>query len=102
LPKSTIGKAIEYNLKCWDKLFLYAQIGILETDNNKVENSIRPVAIGRKSYLFVRSHDDAHRGPVYNLFGTCKEHGIEPYAWLNGILLRLSSHTINRIKELLL
>ena len=55
----------------------------------------------RKSYLFVISHDAAHRVPMYSLFGTCKAHGIEPYAWLTDILRSLSSNTINRIKELL-
>ena len=102
LPKSAIGKAIEYNLKRWDKLCLYAQTDILEPDNNKVENSIRPVAIGRKNYLFAGSHEAAQRGAMmYSLLGTCKTHGIEPYAWLKDVLIRLPSHPINRIKELL-
>jgi hypothetical protein len=38
---------------------------------------------------------------MYSLLGTCKAHGIEPYAWLKDVLLRLPSHPINRIKELL-
>jgi transposase len=102
LPKSVMGKAIEYNLKRWDKLCLYAQTGILEPDNNKVENSIRPVAIGRKNYLFAGSHDAAQRGAMmYSLLGTCKAHGIEPYAWLKDILEKLPTQPINRIKELL-
>jgi transposase len=102
LPKSAMGKAIEYNLKRWDKLCLYAQTDILEPDNNRVENSIRPIAIGRKNYLFAGSHDAAQRGAMmYSLLGTCKAHGIEPYAWLKNILQRIPSHPINRIKELL-
>lgn len=102
LPKSAIGKAIEYNLKRWDKLCLYAHTDILEPDNNRVENSIRPVAIGRKNYLFAGSHDAAQRGAMmYSLLGTCKAHGIEPFAWLKEVLLTLPSHPINRIKELL-
>jgi transposase len=102
LPKSAMGKAIEYSLKRWDKLSLYAQTDLLEPDNNKVENSIRPVAIGRKNYLFAGSHSAAQRGAViYSLLGTCKAHGIEPYAWLHDVLRRLPSHPINRIKELL-
>ena len=102
LPKSAMGKAIEYNIKRWDKLCLYAQTDMLEPDNNRVENSIRPVAIGRKNYLFAGSHDAAQRGAMmYSLLGTCKAHGIEPYAWLKDILQRMPSHPINRIKELL-
>ena len=48
LPKSTIGEAIAYNLRRWDKLCIYASDGRLEIDNNLVENAIRPVALGRK------------------------------------------------------
>jgi hypothetical protein len=82
-----MGKAIEYNLKRWDKHCLYAQTDILEPDNNKVENSIRPLAIGRKNYLFAGSHEAAQRGAMmYSLLGTCKANGIEPYAWLKDIL----------------
>ncbi len=46
-----------YSLKRWDKLTLYAQNGQLEIDNNPIENAIRPVAVGRKNYLFAGSHD---------------------------------------------
>jgi hypothetical protein len=49
------------NLKGWYNLCLYAQTDILVQDNNKVENSIRPVAIGRKNYLFAGSHDATQR-----------------------------------------
>ncbi len=102
LPLSAMGKAINYSLKRWDKLCLYAETAILDPDNNKVENSIRPVAIGRKNYLFAGSHEAAQRGAMmYSLLGTCKAHGIEPYAWLQDILIKLPAHPINRIKELL-
>ncbi|TAG12231.1 MAG: IS66 family transposase, partial [Sphingobacteriia bacterium] len=56
LPSSTIGKAIFYSLSRWDKLSLYATTDFLSIDNNAVENSIRPVAVGRKNYLFAGSH----------------------------------------------
>lgn len=102
LPSSAMGKAINYSLKRWDKLCLYAETAILDPDNNKVENSIRPVAIGRKNYLFAGSHEAAQRGAMmYSLLGTCKAHGIEPYAWLKDILIKLPAHPINKIKELL-
>ena len=52
LPKSPIGKAIAYSLKRWKGLCAYAHDGQLEMDNNLVENTIRPVALGRKNYLF--------------------------------------------------
>jgi len=56
---------------------------MLNIDNNPVENSIRPVALGRKNYLFCGSHEAAQRSAMlYSLLGTCKMHGIEPYAAL--------------------
>ena len=102
LPSDPIRKAVEYALVRWDKLIVYAQTHHLDPDNNKVENSIRPVAIGRKNYLFAGSHDAAQRsGVFYSLLGTCKAHGIDPYAWLKDVLARLPYHPQNRIQELL-
>lgn len=102
LPKSAIGKALAYSIERWDKLSLYITDGRLNIDNNPVENSIRPVALGRKNYLFAGSHDAARRsGMLYSLLGTCKMHGVEPYAWLKDVLRRIADHPINRIQELL-
>ncbi len=101
-PKSTIGKALAYSIQRWEKLSLYTQDGMLNIDNNPVENSIRPVAIGRKNYLFCGSHEAAQRSAMlYSLLGTCKMHGIEPYAWLKNLLETIATHPINKIKELL-
>ena len=55
LPKSPIGKALAYSIKRWDKLSAYITDGKLHIDNNAAENSIRPIAIGRKNYL-LRAH----------------------------------------------
>ena len=102
LPSSAIGKALFYSLSRWDKLTLYAASAVLGVDNNLVENSIRPVAIGRKNYMFAGSHAAAQRGAqFYSLFATCKNHNINPYNWLHDVLSRIASHPINRIYELL-
>lgn len=102
LPKSAIGKALAYSMERWHKLSLYVTDGRLNIDNNPVENSIRPVALGRKNYLFAGSHDAARRsGMLYSLLGTCKMHGIEPNGWLKDVLARIADHPINRIQELL-
>jgi transposase len=86
----------------WHKLSLYINDGRLKIDNNAVENSIRPVALGRKNYLFAGSHEAAKRsGMLYSLLGTCKMHGIEPYGWLKDVLQRIADHSINRIQDLL-
>ncbi len=102
LPGSAIGKALFYSLSRWEKLTLYAASAVLGVDNNLVENSIRPVAIGRKNYMFAGSHAAAQRGAqFYSLFATCKNHNINPYNWLHDVLSRIASHPINRICELL-
>jgi transposase len=101
-PKSAIGKALAYSIERWEKLSLYTTEGRLNIDNNPVENSIRPVAIGRKNYLFAGSHEAAKRsGMLYSLLGTCKMHGIEPYTWLKEVLQRIATHPINKVQQLL-
>ena len=102
LPKSAIGKALGYSISRWPELMLYATDGKLNIDNNPVENSIRPVAIGRKNYLFAGSHEAAKRSAIlYSLMGTCKLHGINPFIWLRDVLQRIATHPINKIEELL-
>lgn len=101
-PKSPIGKALAYNIERWERLSIYTKDGMLNIDNNPVENSIRPVAVGRKNYLFAGSHEAAQRSAMlYSLLGTCKMHGIEPYHWLRNVLESIADHPINRIEELL-
>lgn len=102
LPQSAIGKALFYCLNRWEKLSLYATTSILNIDNNSVENSLRGVAIGRKNYMFAGSHAAAQRAAMfYSLLSTCKNYGINPYAWLHDVLKRIATHPINRINELL-
>jgi transposase len=102
LPKSTIGKALGYSIERWPELMIYASDGKLNIDNNPVENSIRPVAIGRKNYLFAGSHEAAERSAMlYSFLGTCKLNGINPFIWLQDVLRRISNHPINKIEELL-
>jgi transposase len=101
-PKSAIGQALAYSIERWNRLSLYATNGMLNIDNNPVENSIRPVAIGRKNYLFAGSHEAAQRSAMlYSLLGTCKMHNIEPYHWLKSVLEKIADHPVNRIQELL-
>jgi transposase len=102
LPSSAIGKAIAYSLSRWDKLSLYATTDFLNIDNNPVENSIRPVAVGRKNYLFAGSHAAAQRSAIfYSLLATCKNHQINPVEWMQDVLTRIAGSPINKIHELL-
>jgi hypothetical protein len=102
LPKSAIGKAIYYLVARYNKIYLYLEDGRLEIDNNLIENSIRPVALGRKNYLFAGSHAGAQRAAiVYSLLGSCKLQGINPNEYLQDVLQRLPDHPINQLKDLL-
>ncbi len=102
LPASAIGKAFGYAIKRWDKLQAYTVHGEVEIDNNLIENAIRPLALGRKNYLFAGSDESAQRSAmVYSLFATCKLHDINPYDWLTDVFHRIKDHPINRISELL-
>ena len=94
--------AIGYSLKHWERLCYYTTDGKLQPDNNIVENSIRPAALGRKNYLFAGSNRGAERiAIIYSLLGTCKMNGVNPLEWLTDILGRINEHPINKIHELL-
>ena len=102
LPKSPIGQALAYSIERWDRLQVYTTNGMLCIDNNPVENSIRPVAIGRKNYLFAGSHEGAKRSAMlYSLLGTCKMNNVNPFDWFKEVLIKLPAYPINKIKELL-
>ena len=102
VPQSAIGKAIFYSLHRWDKLCIYTTDARLQIDNNLVENAIRPVAIGRKNYLFAGSHNGARRAAMlYSFLGTCKINNINPFEWLRDILSRIPSHSVNKLDQLL-
>lgn len=94
LPKSPLGQAIAYTMPRWKGLSAYAQHGQIEIDNNLVENAIRPLAIGRKNYLFAGSHDAADMtAAFYSFMATCKKNGINELEWLTDVLAR--TQTIN-------
>jgi hypothetical protein len=102
LPKSSIGQAITYTLGLWNRLTRYVQNGQVEIDNNLIENSIRPVALGRKNYMFAGSHEAAQQAAmIYSFLGTCKINNVEPYQWLRDVLKKLPDHSIQKLEELL-
>ncbi len=102
LPKSPFGKALFYLLQRKEKLTHYCEDGKLQIDNNLVENSIRPLALGRKNYLFAGSHDAAQRiAMMYSFFGSCQKQGINPAKWLKFVLDNIPQTPINKIEQLL-
>ena len=102
VKKSPIAQAIAYFLPRWEKLCIYTKDARLTIDNNLVENAIRPVAVGRKNYLFAGSHEAAARAAmVYSLLATCKLHNINPYYWLKDVLENMHRFTTTTIEGLL-
>ena len=102
LPKSAIGIAVNYTLKLWPRLKRYVADGRFQIDNNLIENSIRPVALGRKNYLFAGSHDGAMNAAViYSLLATCKIRDVEPYQWLKNLLEVVPDYPANQLEKLL-
>jgi hypothetical protein len=87
VPGTPIFKAVDYALGLWTELKNYLLDGRLEIDNNLTENAIRPLALGRKNYLFAGSHKGAGHIAMYrSFFGTCAMHRIDPYAWMLHVL----------------
>lgn len=102
LPKSAIGKAIAYTLNLWPRLLRYVEDGRFHIDNNMIENTIRPIALGRKNYLFAGSHDAAQRAAmVYSFMATCKLNNIEPLEWFTDILTKLPITSPDQLHTLL-
>lgn len=102
LPQSAIGKAIAYSISLWTKLETYIEDGRYEIDNNLIENAIRPLALGRKNYLFAGSHNAAQYAAMfYSFFATCKVADVNPLTWLTDILNRIPDHKANKLNELL-
>lgn len=80
----------------------YLNDGRLELDNNMCKRSIRPIALGRKNYLFMRSVGGGKVAAIaYTLIETVKTNGVDPEEWLAWVLERLPDHKINRIDELM-
>ncbi len=94
-PQSLMEEAISYTYKILKKLSLYVTDGRYKIDDNMVENSIRPLAIGRKNYLFCGDDDAAQRAAVvYSLLATCKAYNINGRDWLEDVLRRMPEYEL--------
>jgi hypothetical protein len=99
---SGTGKAIEHALMRWPALVRYAESGTFPIDNNAVENAIRPIAIGKKNWLFAGSERAGRRAAaIQTLLGTAKLNGLDPLHWLASVLERLPTCPNSQIDSLL-
>jgi transposase len=90
LPKSPIGEAARYTRNQWDALQRYLEDGELSIDNNLSERTVKPIAIGRKNWLFVGSKQAGSRAAwLLSLIASCKANRVEPWAYLRDVFTRL-------------
>jgi transposase len=87
LPKDTFGIAVNYALKHWDARTNFTKVGHLDTSNNYAERCMRPVAVGRKAFLFVGSERAGHAAAIYySLIESCKANKVNPLTYLTYVL----------------
>jgi len=99
---SATAKALDYSLRRWEALTRFVNDGQLPVDNNWIENQIRPIAIGRNSWLFAGSLRAGQRAAaVMSLIQSARMNGHDPYAYLKDVLTRLPTQRANQIAELL-
>ena len=102
IPSEPIRKAIDYSLNQKVALYRYLENGHLKPDNNTAENAMRPVALGRKNWLFVGSERGGHAAALYmSLIQSCKNCDVNPWEYLNDMLRRIMSHPVSKLRELL-
>jgi transposase len=101
LPKSTLGKAVNYFLNEYQPLTRYLEGGQFEIDNNLVENAIRPSCVGKKRWLFLGHPDAGWRSAViYSILLSCRRRSINPQEYLTDVLSRLPSMKAAEVKDL--
>lgn len=102
LPKSLTALAINYALAQWTALNRYTENGDLEIDNNKSERAVKPIAIGRKNWMFAGNNNAGHTAAIlYSFVDTCKRHKIDPWAYLNDVLTRINDMKMTDLHTLL-
>ena len=102
LPKAPLATALSYTLSQWQAIEAIFEDPRFHLDNNMIERQIRPIALGRKNYLFAGSHEGAKRAAIiYSMFGTAKLHNVNPAAWLKHLLQNLRSNKKQTLIEML-
>jgi transposase len=100
--KSSLAEALRYSLSRWDALTRYTTDGRLDICNNAAERAIRPLALGRKNWMFAGADSGGERAAVmYTLIETAKLNGLNPEAYLHTLIARIADHPAKRIGELL-
>lgn len=102
IPSEPLRKAMDYALNQRESLYRYLDDGRLKPDNNTAENAIRPLALGRKNWLFAGSERGARATALFlGLLQSCKACDANPWEYFNDMLRRIMGHPVNRLRELL-
>lgn len=102
IPKGRLGKAVTYSLNHWKELTAFLNNGIIELSNNRIENVIRLLAMGRKNFMFAGSVQGAHNLAIaYSIMATCRLNKINPYDYVSNALEQLPSRKANDINDLI-
>ncbi len=95
LPKSGLGEAIGYALRHWEALCRYIEAGHLEASNNFAERCMRPVALGRKAFLFVGSERAGQAAAMYySIVESCRLNKVNPLTYLTYVLTHVRDRTV--------
>lgn len=101
LPTSPLAKAVAYALERESALTVFLEDPAVPLDTNHLERQIRPVAIGRKNWLFCWTEVGAqYAGIVQGLLSTCRLQGVDPYTYLVDVLQRVQTHPAANVQEL--
>ena len=101
LPSSPFARAAAYAMEREAGLKVFLEDPAVPLDTNHLEREIRPVAVGRRNWLFCWTEVGArHAGVVQGLLSTCRLHGIDPHTYLVDVLQRVQSHPAAAVAEL--
>ena len=102
LPQSPIRQAINYTLNGWEALRVYTQDGDFSIDNNVAEHQMRPLALGRKNWLFFGSDNGGRTAAViFTITQSAKRHNLNLFTYLKDVIARISDHPANQLHTLL-
>ena len=101
LPKSKVGEAVHYTLSLWDKLTLFLAYPVLELSNNLAENSMRPIALGRKNWLHLGSKEAGPKiAAIFSIVESCRRLNIPIRSYLADTLPGLAERSILSLSQL--
>jgi transposase len=99
--QGSLAKALTYIENQWPTLVRFLEDGRVPIHNNACENAVRPVAVGRKNWLFAGSERGGHAAAtIYSVIESCRRVDVDPFLYLRDVLVRICTHPADRVDEL--